>query len=243
MRPESYSSLKTFLECPRQYRAKYVDHDLPYEQSPAAARGEAIHAAMEKMLKDWPERTPVPDEPAITANAERFLDILRFNHLWQRGWSALTEFQMAITDRFEQVLYNERRAWLRGRLDLVMAPPLADRDAKSPVVLVDWKTGKTPGDELQLAVGAALLFPVYGIGRVMGVFAYLDQGIMTSKIFEDPTDVIGVVRGRMEQVEEAWTRNSWPANPGGPGCRWCRMKERCADERGETTIYAPPVVA
>ena len=235
MRPESYSSIKTFRDCPRQYRAKYVDRDLPYEQSPAAERGDRIHAGMEAMVCGAQDH--IPDEPVVTANAKRFLDVLRIDRLVDRGWRIFTEDQVAITENFEKLDYHDKRAWLRGRLDLVLIPPDPERMS---TVVVDWKTGKTPGDRLQLEVATALLLPYCGKGRYLGVFAYLDQGRMERFEFDGGGDFIAPIGLAMHLLKYSWANNHWPAEPGGPGCRWCRMTERCLEERNPH--MEPPVV-
>ena len=238
MRPESYSSIKTFRDCPRQYRANYVDKDLPYERSPAAERGERIHAGMERMI--WDPDYAIPDEPAVTANAKRLLKALhldrfeRLERFLERGWQISVENELAITREFEAVDYHDKRAWLRGRLDLVMAPP---QDGVKPVLMIDWKTGKTPGDILQLCVAAALLIPRYGTGKYTGIFAYLDQDRFDRHDLEGSGDHIAYVTEAMNMVEYCWTNDFWPAKVGGSGCRWCRMTERCS---GELYPYMKP---
>jgi RecB family exonuclease len=215
MFPQSFSSLKTFLDCPRLYRAKYIDRSIPYEQSPAAKRGEEIHEAMRRLVEGSPTGTP-------PANAGKFLAMLRLGELRDRGWTVGAETELAVDRGLARAPYRDREAWLRGRLDLVLTPP-----GPGPVVVVDWKTGRTPGHPLQMLVASVLAAPAGAERDRVCLFAYLDLGTLDRIDVPASGGPEETVRRRMAELEDAWNAGRWPANPGGPGCRWCPEAGRC----------------
>ena len=48
----SYSRLNTFLNCPFQYKIKYIDHEHSDKQSIEAFRGTVVHSCLEKLYKE-----------------------------------------------------------------------------------------------------------------------------------------------------------------------------------------------
>jgi CRISPR/Cas system-associated exonuclease Cas4 (RecB family) len=221
-RPESYSSLKTYLDCPRQYQARYITREIGWESSPAALRGEDLHERMRSLIEGG-EFSVQGGETAAKEVGERFARVLMVEDLKARGWKVLVEVELGLTADLKSVGYHDG-AWLRGRLDLVLVPPR--NKPTEPLVVVDWKTGRTPGSVLQLQVAAALHYPAHRKRKMMGLFAYLDQGLMER---HDMSVVAGVeaVREAMGRVEAAWEADAWPMNRGGPSCRWCQLKGVC----------------
>jgi RecB family exonuclease len=226
VRAQSFSSLKTFIDCPRLYKAKYLDDQIPYEQSPAARRGDELHRRMEAAVLALPELPDWPDEPTAAANAAKFIDALDMANLKAKNWRMMTELELAVDKSGAKADYRSPDAWLRGRVDLVLAAP-----DKSKVLVMDWKSGRTPGDPLQLIVSSALLVPYFGVRDYLGLFGYLDGGTMdmyTINLKSEATRLQAF--GPAAELEKAWESGPWPTRRGGPGCRWCAVKALCQSE-------------
>jgi CRISPR/Cas system-associated exonuclease Cas4 (RecB family) len=182
-------------------------------------RGKDLHERMRSLLEGggFPAHG---GELAAKAAAERFVKDLLMEDLKKRGWTMLVEAEFGLTRDLRPTGFESLDSWVRGRLDLVMVPP--EDSPKEPLVVVDWKTGRTPGSRLQLQVAAALLYPDHKKRKMTGLFGYLDQGRMARHAVSMPAGV-EATRAAMAEVEASWKGNDWPRRRGGPACRWCAL--------------------
>ena len=129
MERASYSKLKTWLTCPRQYEAKYITKEWPpFHDTPATIRGKEIHRTLEGCLQgdhgDLPGHIWTPDGLVSKLQAA----------------GAVPEYAYKLNvDGIDWVAYADVR----------LASTLS-------VTLIDWKTGQFRPDELQADVYAML---------------------------------------------------------------------------------------
>jgi hypothetical protein len=217
-----------FVGCPRRYKAKYVTKEIKFVTSPALERGSKIHTLMERHCRGHdPVGWPL-EESECEASAKKFLETLAPAEKRASGWLVGVERELAIDDNFQAVGFWDPNAILRCKVDLMMIPP-----DKSKVLLVDWKTGKTPGSFQQLIINALCLVPEYGYTRnYVGAFVYLDKGDLELRDIDlkDRTHRDKVL-GLLKIIKEAGESDDFPAVEG-DGCRWCEIKEKCRSERG-----------
>lgn len=226
----SPSNLKTYRDCPRKFQARYVTKELKFTQSPAAARGEQLHALMEAAVRtgwdsiQWPER-------GNREYARSFIQTIW--NLKAAGWIVKAELEAA-TDGLGNVTGwwdKPPQNFMRSKIDVCATHP--DKDH---AIIIDWKTGRVyDSDLIQLAVNALCLYPITGKTKYQAMFAYLDSGTVKDASLEidilhpatyelkenSPLrDVMLAIRG----VKKAYDENQWPATKN-RFCNWCEVQE------------------
>jgi RecB family exonuclease len=230
MRPESPTSLKQFVDCPFKYKAKYIDKSFVTVSNRYLERGNMVHGKMDGLLKGNQVGFPVT-EAEVKRNAEEALETLKPFDKRAAGWRVESELELAVDSGFERVGYWDPKAWLRCKVDLLMASPDGGR-----IVLVDWKTGKTPGLPEQLIINAMCLTPDYGwLARYFGTFVYLDHGKCDFvNLNLSSKKLLNLIFKPMEALEKAYASGNFPPNPGW-GCRWCEIEGTCSKKTSRKT--------
>lgn len=145
MSPWSYSSLKKFKTCPKQYAEVKVYKNFtepPFTE--ATLYGSSFHEAAEHYMRDG---TPLPE---AFAYVKPHLDTLR-NITGEK----LCEHKMGLTKELEPCAFNAPNVWCRGVADLL----IVNRE-KGVARVVDYKTGKSAkyADTAQLELMALMVF-------------------------------------------------------------------------------------
>jgi hypothetical protein len=123
----SYSSIKTFDQCPKKYFHLKVVKDVKDDPGEAAVYGTAVHEAAELFVKDG---TPIPEKFAYMRPI--------VEPLAAKPGEKLTEVKLGVkkTDTgFEACGFFDKDVWYRGIVDLA----IIDGDR---AWMVDYKTGK-----------------------------------------------------------------------------------------------------
>ena len=252
----SPSRTSDFLTCPLLYRFRTVDR-LPEPPSPDAVRGTVVHKVLEDLF-DLPagERTPehgdalvVPAWESIAAAdpdlAQMFAPLDpdgpdRTTWLESCRRAVQTYFSLEDPQRLEPAereLYVEALLdsglLLRGFLDrLDIAPDGALR-------IVDYKTGRSPGESyeakalFQLKFYALVLWRTRGIMPAMLQLVYLGNAEIL-RYRPDEQDLLATER-KIEAVwraiEEARSSGDWQPRRS-PLCGWCAHQVRCPEFGG-----------
>ena len=206
----SYSSIKTFDQCPKKYFHLKVAKDVEDEGNEASIYGNDAHEAAEHYIKHG---TPIPDKYAVMRPVvEKLAEFPGEKH---------TELKLGVRkteDGFEPCGFFAKDVWYRGIVDLLITN---GRDAH----MVDYKTGKNAKyadmKQLDLMAGAVFVhFP--DIMRVKSGLAYVVSNEFLKKTHvraELPT-YMAVFEPQLEQLEDAL--ESGVFNPkSGPLCGWC----------------------
>jgi hypothetical protein len=219
MTPWSYSSIKTFEQCPKKYHHTRVLRDVRDEGGTAALYGKEAHTAAEEFLRDG---TPMPGrfqfmEEAVNAFAEFEGD----KHV---------ELEMGVKrgeQGFEPCSFSDPDAWWRGIADLVI-------DQGERAFINDWKTGKNARyadtKQLDLLAGATFLhFPK--VKKIKAALTYVVSGdfIQKEHRVELLDSYLGVFNAALEQLEAAHETGVWNAKSSGL-CGWCPV-EQCPHHR------------
>lgn len=114
----SYSAMSTFETCPRQYQAKYVTKEVPYQQNAAAKWGDDVHKALEENIKTG---KPLPSN---MVQYQKFLDAVKFRADKLKG-ELLAEKQVALTKDLESVSWFTKKTakkpvWFRTKIDVTV---------------------------------------------------------------------------------------------------------------------------
>lgn len=152
----TYTMLNTYESiCPYQAAQRYVYKKIPFVETEAMARGNEVHAAMQKRVA---RGTPLPADMPWESIAKA-LD----------GHGARCEQQIGVTIDGKATGYFDDDVYLRCKLDLNII-------RSTTAYLLDYKTGKVREDPFELEVQAAALHAKYPqLTAIYGQFAWLKE--------------------------------------------------------------------
>ena len=206
----SYSSIKTFDQCPKKYYHLKVAKDVKDEGSPATLYGQEVHKAAEEYVRDG---TPIPTkfkfvEPVVSA----FSNIPGEKH---------TELKLGVkkTDAgYEPCGFFDKDVWWRGIADLLII-------SRGKAWLADYKTSKSAKHadtkQLDLLAGAAFLhFPQ--LQRIKSALAFVvsNEFVKTTHDAAQRDTYINTFNPELERLASAHQTGVWNAVTG-PLCGWC----------------------
>ena len=208
----SFSSLKTFQQCPRKYYHTKVLKDVREPDTTATLYGKSAHTAAEEYIRDG---VPVPPQFEYM---KAMLDQLN-----AIPGEKLCEVMLGLTKDLEPCDFDADDVWWHGIADLVVL------DEENGIAhSVDYKTSKNAryADVKQLDLVAAAIFAKYPkIKTIKSALLFVvskefvkakHHAEMKEKYLEKPA--LDVAR-----IEAARENGVW--NPiSGPLCRFCSIK-------------------
>lgn len=210
----SYSSLKTFQQCPKKYYHTRVAKDVKEGDSEATIYGKDLHKAAEDYIKDG---TPIPPQFAyIQATVDALKAI---------PGEKLCEERLAVTNRSGKLAscnFFDKDVWYRGVVDLLI---LQEDEA----YMIDYKTSKNAkyADVQQLDLMAAAIFIRYpNIKKIKSALVFVVSNEFVKKEQESSHQIayFEKVRFDIERIETAMKTGVWNA-VSGPLCGWCPVKQ------------------
>lgn len=206
----SYSSIKTFEQCPKKYYHLRILKDVKDEGSEATVYGSEVHKAAEEHLRD---NTPLP---AKFKFLQTTLDALR-----AIGGERYCELKLGIKlteDYYEPCGFFDADVWWRGVADLVI---IKGNIAYS----VDYKTSKSAkyADTKQLdAVAAGLFIKFPQLERIKSALCYVvsNEFIHKEHYVEQTNQYLRSFSPLLDRLNVAQETDVWNANSG-PLCRYC----------------------
>ena len=145
--PWSFSRIKAFEQCPKQFYHEKVLKQYPFIQTDAMIYGNQFHKACEADIGKG--------EPLH----ERFMYIKdALDKLNQREGVKICEQRLGVTANLEPCTFGARNVWFRGIVDLA----ILDEDSGIGWI-IDYKTGKSAkyADKGQLELMALAIFAHY----------------------------------------------------------------------------------
>ena len=250
-----------FMTCPLLFRFRTIDR-LPQTPSPAATRGTVVHSVLERLF-DLPaaQRTLAAAESLVQPEWERLLAAEpEVGELfaepaeleaWLRGARDLLEGYFALEDP-TRLQPAEREApvqvILPGGLRLRGIIDRLDVAANGAVRVVDYKTGRSPGEAFegkalfQMKFYALVLWRLRGTVPAMLQLLYLgDREVLRYQPDED--DLLATERKLLalwEAIERATQLRDFRPRPS-KLCGWCDHQDLCP-EFGGTPPPFPDVV-
>jgi hypothetical protein len=209
----SYSSLKTFQQCPKKYYHTKVAKDIKEPDTQATLYGKAAHTVAEEHIRDG---APVPPK----------FDYMKpvLEQLNSIPGEKLCEVKLGLTKDLEACDFSAKNVWWHGIADLVVI-----NEEKQLAHSVDYKTSKSAryADVKQLDLVAAGLFAKFPtIQRVKSALIFVvskefvkaeHHREMVPKYMEQPTQDVA-------RIEAALENGVW--NPvQGPLCKFCAVKQ------------------
>jgi RecB family exonuclease len=246
------------FDCPRRYRFSYLDRPAPPKRGPWAhnSMGAVVHLALHRWWQLAPERR-TPDAGARLVERNWSADGFRDERQAQRwraaaaGWVAR---YLTGVDAAAEPVGVERtvgattaRLALSGRVDRI--------DARGEeLVVVDYKTGRTPCTEDDARGSQALALYVLGVRRTLRracrrvELHHLPTGTVAS--FEHTEQSLARHVERAEQTASdivaatdtlaagAHPDEVFPPAPG-QGCSWCDFRQHCPEGRSASRSLEP----
>lgn len=202
----SYSGLKDYVNCPRQYQEVKVLKR--YEKRPTQQMlyGTAVHGALEDYVG---KGTPLPKN---YQQYQKQLDPLK-----DMGGIKFPEHRMAVTFDRTPCTFGAKEYWVRGIADLLVI------DGEQAYI-VDYKTGsnKYP-DPKQLQLMSLLTFAHFPqVQHVKaGLLFVVHEHFVTSEYArEDSEKLWNDFIPDLERLRLSHVNDSWQPNPT-PLCGWC----------------------
>ena len=212
--PWSFSKLKAFDTCPKQFYHEKVLKEYPFVQTDAILYGNEFHKACENYIGD---EEPLPKRFLFVKNA---LDTLND----KRGVK-LCEKKLGITADLEPCGFYDKRVWFRGIADLLIIDVVG-----SVAWVVDYKTGKSAkyADTGQLELMALSVFAHYpDIDRVKAGLFFVIAGDLVRDTYKtlDKANLWKKWMANYAKMEAAFEADVWNPRPSGLCRRHCQVTE------------------
>ena len=202
----SYSSLKDFTNCPKQYYHTKVAKDFEKKATEQMLYGTAVHKAAEDYVRDG---TP------LAKNYERFKAAL--DALLTIGGTRYPEYEMALTIDKEPCGFDDEKRWVRGIVDLL----IVDGDS---AYIVDYKTGsnKYP-DPKQLKLMALMTYAHFpAVDKIKAGLLFITRNSFVSEEYarNDISKLWAEFTPTLERLKLAYENSMWTPTPNAL-CGWC----------------------
>lgn len=206
----SFSGLKDFINCPRQYNevknlkryTKKVTEQMLY--------GTEVHKALEDYVRDG---TP------LVKNYERFKPSL--DALLEINGTRYPEHKMALTREYVPCGFDADEYWVRGIVDLLIVD---GPDA----YIIDYKTGSARyPDTKQLKLMALFTFshfPEVETVKAGLLFVVYDVFITEEYKRDQIAELVSCFAPDLQRLTTASNMNVWNPKPSGL-CGWCPVTE------------------
>lgn len=208
--PWSFSKLKNFATCPKQYYHLNVIKDFTQPETDAMRYGTIFHEAAEEYIRDGKEF------PKKFAFALPVLDALK-----NIKGEKLCEIKMGLTKDLEPCDFFADDVWFRGIADLNIM-----QSKKKKAFVVDYKTGKNHryADTGQLELMALATFAHFPeIDEIKGslLFVVPQKSVEGTYLRSDIPELWGKWMRKYKQFATAHKTDVWNANPSGLCRQWC----------------------
>lgn len=209
----SFSSLKTFQQCPKKYYHTKILKDVVQEDTKATLYGKDFHTAAEEYIRDG---APLP---AKFSFAKTTLDNL--NNI---PGVKYCEVKLGLTKGLEPCSFNAKNVWWHGIADLVVV-----NEDKGLAYSVDYKTSKNAryADIKQLDLVATGLFAKYpAVKKVKSalLFVVSNEFVHAEHHAENMQEYVAKPAQDVARIEAALENGVW--NPvQGPLCRFCPVRQ------------------
>jgi hypothetical protein len=206
----SYSSIKTFDQCPKKYYHLKILKDIKDTGSEATIYGQQVHKAAEDYIKDG---VPIPEKFAYIRGVVEALG--------RKEGEKHTELRLGvkrIDGGYEPCKFLGKGVWWRGIADLV----IIDGDT---AYSVDYKTSKNAKyadvKQLDLVAGGIFThFPQVDKIRSALIFLVSNDVIKKDHYREHMHNYLSTFDPLLDRLEIAEESGVWNAKSG-PLCRFC----------------------
>ena len=209
----SYSSLKTFEQCPKKYYHLKIAKDIKDVPHEAAIYGGDVHKAAEEHIRDG---KPMPKKYSYM---EPILESLK-----KIPGDKHCELELGLTEDLRACAFKAPDVWWHGIIDLL----IVDK-AKGLAHMIDYKTGKSAryADTKQLDYMATAVFAHFPeVNKIKSalLFVVSNEFVRKEHHMTLKSDYIQPAVVQLDRLKKAKETNVWnPAS--GPLCRFCPVKQ------------------
>ena len=202
----SYSSLKEFVNCPRQYYEIKVAKSVVKKVTEQMLYGTEVHKAIEDYVR---EGKPLAKHYMV------YKPVL--DELLQIPGERYPEYQMALKPDKSACEFGDDARWVRGIVDLLIVDG-------ADAFIVDYKTGsnKYP-DPKQLKLMALMTYEHFPQVQNIkaGLLFITRNSFVTEEYIRDDIDKLwGEFKPDLARLQTAYENSLWPEKPSGL-CGWC----------------------
>ena len=217
----SYSSLKQYQNCPKQYYEIRVAKNYTVKENQAMLYGKEVHTALEEYVRDG---------KPLAKNYLRFKPVV--DSLINIDGEKFCEYEMALNYNREPCDFHDKNRWVRGIADLVII------DGEQAYI-VDYKTGsnKYP-DPKQLKLMAIMLFTQMPdiIKIKAGLLFVMKNSFLDEEYHRSDMDKLWKsFEAPLSRLETSYDYDQWQPNPT-PLCGWCSV-DSCEFNRPKTSPF------
>jgi len=212
--PWSFSRIKAFEQCPKQFYHEKVLKQYPFIQTEAMIYGNQFHKACEDYIG---KGEPLP---------ERFMYIKdALDKLNQRKGVKICEQRLGVTANLEPCTFGARNVWFRGIVDRA----ILDEDSGIGWI-IDYKTGKSAkyADKGQLELMALAIFAHYPkITSIRAGLLFVVANKLVKETYEvaDRANLWEKWASNYATMEKAFEADVWNPRPSGLCKRHCPVTE------------------
>lgn len=250
----SYTQLQVFVQCPKQYEYRYIQHREPLSEGIELTLGSAVHGMLAWLYSE--------KEKGRVHTVTELLDGFRvafqeeFDQkaglIWARRpfseykadgeqmlelhWATFSEDTLQTLEtelELEFTLRNQHR--FKAVIDRLAKDPNGEH------YVFDYKTGKRipaaldQENTLQLRAYAAALMRVRGVPRVHAAYHFLRENFLRDnqrfRIVMNPTHGERTESELVARVDQIVLAKTFPAHPS-PLCPWCGYEKICPERFG-----------
>jgi len=206
----SFSGLKQYLNCPKQYHQIKVLKNYEQKVSEAMTYGTEVHKALEGYVKDG---TP------LAVNYAKFQVVT--DSLIDIEGTKYTEYEMALCKDRHPIAFDAEDRWVRGIVDLLIVHG-------DTAYIIDYKTGsnKYP-DVKQLKLMALMTFAHFPEVQNIkaGLLFIVHNSFVPEEYSRAQIDKLWLAfTPDLARMSMSYDRNVWTANPT-PLCGWCPITD------------------
>lgn len=209
----SYSSLKTFQQCPKKYYHTKVAKDIKEPDTKATLYGKRMHTVAEEFIRDG---TPIPPEFEYLEPTLKMLAAI--------PGDKYCEVKLGLTKDLKACDFSAPDVWWHGIADLVII-----NEEKGLAHSVDYKTSKSAryADVKQLDLVAAGIFAKFPqVKKIKSalVFVVSKEFVKADHVKEQELQYVASPAADVARIEAALKNGVW--NPvSGPLCKFCAVKQ------------------
>jgi hypothetical protein len=203
----SFSGLKQYVNCPKQYHEVKILNNYTVTVTEQMLYGSAVHKALEDYVRDG-----VP----LAKNYERFKPAV--DALLEVPGMKYPELQMALkADRVTPCAFDDPEYWVRGIADLLSI----DRDT---AYIIDYKTGSARyPDPKQLKLMALMVFAKFpGVDFIKAGLLFVMHDVFIDEQYHrrEIPKLWEAFDPSLARLTVSHEQGTWNANPS-PLCGWC----------------------
>lgn len=202
----SYSGLKEYVNCPRQYYEVKVAQNFIKKPTQQMLYGSAVH----KALEDY-----VGESKPLEKNYERYQPML--DALLEIEGERFPEYRMALNTDLQPCTFGAKDYWVRGIVDLL----ILDNDTAH---IVDYKTGSAKyADVKQLRLMSLMTYAHFPeVQQIKAGLLFVAHNTFIDEMYtrDESENLWKDFLPDLERLKLSHETNKWPENPT-PLCGWC----------------------